>query len=316
MIKARDFEATWELEIVVKGPFDFTRTVAKPAGWHWSTPGEVFEAGTLWSGTYLKGTPVGLKMSANGETVCVTVYTQFQLDDDEKASLQNDIRFGLGADEDLQAFYAIAYDDDILSNAVQDLYGMRAGRLDDVFGRVILAITLQMAPLKRSEHMMAKLLSEYGTTIRFDDRVVVLWPKPSDIARLEPAELRRRATLGYRAERLTKAARYLVDHPISLFDLLNQPEPRAIKKIMEIPGIGPYSARLILGRSSAPIDVWSVVILSELLLGRTPKHPRQEISDVTNAMNGRWGEWSWIAFVYILNDLPMLAKKYSLTRIT
>ena len=193
---------------------------------------------------------------------------------------------------------------------------MRVGRLDDVFGRVLLAITLQMAPLKRSEHMMAKLLAEYGTVLAFDDREVVLWPQPSDIARLEPAELKRTVNLGYRAERLVKAAQYLIDHPLSLRDLLSLPESEAVKKVMEIPGIGSYSARLILGRNSAPVDVWSVVILSELLLGRTPKHPRKEIEEVTKAMIDRWGEWSWVAFVYILNDLSQLARVYNLSRIT
>jgi DNA-3-methyladenine glycosylase II len=315
-MKAYDLKATWEVEIVMHGPFDFSRTIAKPAGWHWATPGEVFQAGTLWSGTYLNGIPTGLKMSAEDGKISAAVYTHFQLNDNEKRSLLRDIRLGLGAEDDLQAFYAVACDDDILSLTVKDLYGMRVGRLDDVFGRAILAITLQMAPLKRSEQMMAKLLAEYGTVIAFDDKEVVLWPQPSDIARVEPAELRRRVNLGYRAERLVNAAQYLVDHPLSFHHLLSLPEPDAIKKVMEIPGIGSYSARLILGRSSAPVDVWSVVILSELLLGRTPKHPRKEIEDVTNAMIDRWGEWSWIAFVYILNDLPQLARVYNLSRIT
>ncbi|MGZ8875874.1 MAG: DNA-3-methyladenine glycosylase family protein [Halobacteriota archaeon] len=315
-MKAYDLKATWEVEIVVQGPFDFSRTVAKPAGWHWATPGEVFQAGTLWSGTYLNGIPIGLKMSAEDRKISATVYAQVQLNDNEKRSLLRDMRLGLGADDDLQAFYAVACDDDILSVTVKDLYGMRVGRLDDVFGRVILAITLQMAPLKRSEQMMAKLLAEYGTVIAFDDREVVLWPQPSDIARLEPAELRRSVNLGYRAERLVKAAQYLVDHPLSLHNLLSLPELEAMKKVIEVPGIGSYSARLILGRSSAPVDVWSVVILSELLLARTPKHPRKEIEDVKKAMTDRWGEWSWVAFVYILNDLPQLARVYNLSRIT
>ena len=315
-MNAYEFESKWDVEIVVHGPFDFSKTVAKPAGWHWATPGEVFQAGTLWSGTYLNGIPLGLKMSAEDGKISATVYAQFQLKDIEKKSLLRDMRLGLGADDDLQAFYAVACDDDILSLTVKDLCGMRVGRLDDVFGRVILAITLQMAPLKRSEQMMAKLLAEYGTVIAFDGREVVLWPQPSDIARLKPAELKRRVNLGYRAERLVKAAQYLVDHPLALHDLLNLSEPDAIKKVMEIPGIGSYSARLILGRGSAPVDVWSVVILSELLLGRTPKHPRKEIEDVTNAMIDRWGEWSWIAFVYIFNDLHQLARVYNLSRIT
>jgi DNA-3-methyladenine glycosylase II len=172
-----------------------------------------------------------------------------------------------------------------------------------------------MALLERSESMMAKLLEEYGTKITFDGKEVVLWPKPSDIARVEPAKLRETANLGYRAERLVKSARYLIEHPMSLRELHRRPEAEAIKSVMEIPGIGRYSAGLIIGRNSVPIDVWSVVILSELLRGRTPVNPRQEINEVMRAVRERWGRWSWIAFVYILNDLPKLASMYKLSRL-
>lgn len=166
MSKYADFKASGQFEIVVRGPFDFSRTVAKPAGWHWLTLGEVFDKGTLWSGTYVDGKPVGLKMSAAGDKVSVTLYVRSQLTDDEKDTLRTDVEFGLGCDEDLEAFYTFTSDDAVLSVVVKDLHGMRAGRLDNLFGRVILAITLQMAPLKRSESMMAKLLEEYGATIR------------------------------------------------------------------------------------------------------------------------------------------------------
>jgi 3-methyladenine DNA glycosylase/8-oxoguanine DNA glycosylase len=316
MSKHLNFEASGQFEIVLRGPFDFRRTVAKPAGWHWSTPGEVFDKGTLWSGTYVDGKPVGLKMSAAGDKVSVILYTRSQLTNAEKDMLRTDAKFGLGCDEDLEAFYAFARNDVVLSVVVKDLHGMRVGRLDDLFGRVILAITLQMAPLKRSESMMAELLEKYGTIIGFDCREVVLWPTAEAIARLEPSELRDKAKLGYRAELLVKAARYIVEHPMSLRALRNLPEADAIKSVMQIPGIGKYTAGLILGRSPAPVDVWSVVIISELLLGRTPENPRQEIGTVTKAMSERWGEWSWMAFVYILNDLSKLVTIYRLSRVT
>ena len=311
-----DYRPSWQLEIVLPEPFDFSLTVAKPAGWHWSTPGEVFENGTLWSGTYVDNDPVGLKMSAAGRKVTVTVYVRSQLTNREKHMLQTAIRLGLGEDEDLNAFYAFARGDDVLSLAVRDLYGMRVARLDDLFGRVTLATTLQMAPLKRSQSMMAKLLAEYGTKIIFDSQEVVLWPSSSKIARLEPAELRDKANLGYRADRLVKSASYLVEHPMSLSVLRSKPEAEAIEEVMEIPGIGRYSAGLIIGRTSVPVDVWSVVIMSELLLGRTPKNPRQEINEVTRAVDERWGKWSWMGFVYVLNDLRKLAMIYKLSRVT
>jgi 3-methyladenine DNA glycosylase/8-oxoguanine DNA glycosylase len=312
----RSLRASDQFEIVMPEPFDFSLTVAKPAGWHWSTPREVFRNGTLWSGTYLDSKSVGLKLSAVNKSVMVSVYVQSHLTNNEEAALQMSIRIGLGEDEDLSTFYRFAHNDEVLSTAVQDLYGMRVGRLDDLFGRVILATTLQMAPLKRSQDMMARLLERYGSKITFDGREIVLWPRPSNIAKRDPTELRREAKLGYRAERLVKAARYLMEHPMSLKELHQQPETEAIKNVMKIPGIGAYSAGLIVGQGSVPLDAWSVVIMSELLLGRKPKHPRQEINAVTQAVRGRWGKWAWMAFVYVVNDLPKLATIYNLSRLT
>lgn len=59
MNKYPNYTASWQFEIVMSEPFDFSLPVAKPAGWHWSTRREVFETGTLWSGTYVDGKPIG-----------------------------------------------------------------------------------------------------------------------------------------------------------------------------------------------------------------------------------------------------------------
>jgi DNA-3-methyladenine glycosylase II len=307
-------EAT-DFSLSVPQPFDLRITVAKPAGWHWSTPEETFENGTLWSGVYLRGKPVGLKMFAIQESVGVVVYSSQGLSPNEVNELKIIINSGLGVDEDLNGFYEFAQNDPVLATTVNDLYGMRIGRLDDIFGRVILAILLQMAPLTRSEQMMTAVLGKYGTKITFDDKEVILWPQPQDIADINENELRIKAKLGYRAKRLGQAALFISKHSMSLLELSRLSENEALKRLMEIPGIGRYSAGLILGKTSVPIDVWSVVIMSELVLGRTPQNPRQEIDAVNNALRERWGNWAWMAFVYILNDLENLAKAFHLSRL-
>jgi len=129
---------------------------------------------------------------------------------------------------------------------------MRIGLLDDVFGGVILAILLQMAPIKRSEQMMDKVLEHFGTTVSFDAKEVILWPRAEEIAALDPALLRTEAMLGYRAERLVKAAQYIAGHPISLRQLAQIPEDEAMKVLTAIPGIGRYSAAIIFGQSTPP----------------------------------------------------------------
>jgi len=46
--------------LTIPEPFNVTLTVAKPAGWHWSSPKEVFSNETLWSGVRIGSIPVGL----------------------------------------------------------------------------------------------------------------------------------------------------------------------------------------------------------------------------------------------------------------
>jgi 3-methyladenine DNA glycosylase/8-oxoguanine DNA glycosylase len=298
----------------IPDPFDFTRTVAKPAGWHWATPGETFERGTLWTGLYVRESPFGLRMSAEGNRVKVGVYAERPLRESLTGLLESEVRSGLGADEDLGGFYRFARKDSVLSAAVDHLSGMRIGMFDDLFGDTILAILLQMAPMSRSNRMMDAVLEHYGTAISFDGKQVTLWPRARDIAVVDPADLREKAKIGYRAERLVQAAQYLTLHPLSLKELSALPEDDAVKKLTEIPGIGPYSAGIILG--TLPVDVWSVVILSELFLQKTPGNPREEIPEVVSRLTKRWGKWRWFAFVYVLNDLGYLAETYHLSRVT
>jgi hypothetical protein len=71
---------------------------------------------------YVGDKPVGLKMSAAGKKVAVTVYVRSQLTKDEENILETDIALGLGEDEDLNTFYSFAHSDDVLSVVVIDLY--------------------------------------------------------------------------------------------------------------------------------------------------------------------------------------------------
>jgi 3-methyladenine DNA glycosylase/8-oxoguanine DNA glycosylase len=302
--------------LLIPEPFDFSLTVAKPSGWYWSTPGEVFQDGVLWSGLYVHDKPIGLRMSAIQNEVSITVFAGAPLSSDEISLMELSLRSALGADEDLEGFYRFASKDPILAETIQDLHGMRVGVPDDVFGRTILAILLQVTSMKRSDQMMTGLLHNYGNRIRFDRKEVILWPRPMDIAGVDPQVLREKANLGYRAKRLVRAAQFLQNQPLTLSELSALPEDDAIFRLMEIPGVGAYSAGIILGKASLPIDVWSVVILSELILGRHPENPREEVDSVVASLTERWGRWKWFAFVYILNDLDRLARTYRLSRIS
>jgi DNA-3-methyladenine glycosylase II len=145
-------------------------------------------------------------MHAKKNQVSVRTFTTSPLARKDADDLWDRVLSGLGADEDISGFYQFARNDPVLKKAIADYPGMRIGFLDDIFGGVILAILHQMAPIGRSEQMMEKVLEHVGTGISFDGNDVILWPRAEEIADLNPGILRKDAMLGYRAERLVKAA--------------------------------------------------------------------------------------------------------------
>jgi 3-methyladenine DNA glycosylase/8-oxoguanine DNA glycosylase len=305
-----------EFEVSIPEPFDFDLTVAKPAGWSWSSPGEIYEKGYIWAGIYVDQDAAGLKLQQRDDHIHMEVYSNKKLADRQLDYIYRAVEHGLGKDLDMEAFYRFAARDSILKKTLQDLHGMRPSRMDDLFGRVILAISLQMAQLKRSQAIMEDIINHYGTSLNFDGKSVVMWPPPQRMAALEVEELRDNANMGYRAKLLSAAARFLAENPISILELEEMNEEKARERVREVPGVGEYSAGIIIGGSTAPIDAWSVVIMSELLFGKTPEKPRQDIDKINAAVKKRWGKWSWIAFVYIMNDLVNLSQIYPLSRLT
>jgi len=101
--------------VAVGKPFDFRLTVKKPAGWHWSTPFEIFERDTLYTTLRLSNFKlIGLKMRVKDQTVKAEAFSSRQLDSAEKDELLERVKLGLGVEDDIGGFYALAESDDLI----------------------------------------------------------------------------------------------------------------------------------------------------------------------------------------------------------
>jgi len=295
-------------------PYNFELTVRKPAGWDLFTPFEIYQDGVLSTALHVGDMLVGLRLSSMGTAdrpeVRAKLFTERELEPTQKRLAKQSVSRMLGAEDDLAEFYAVARRDPILRHTLEDLSGMHDTYSDGVFGPALLAICLQMAPLKRSEAMMRSIIEIYGEVAEFDGKRVSVWPLPKRMAALEPVELARTCRLGYRAKRIVELANFLVDRGFpDMGELAKLPPEDAKRRLMELPGIGDYSADIINPRSGFPIDVWSVDVFGKLFYGREPKNARAAVERVKAEGVRRWGEWSWMAFFYIAQDLRNLSKK-------
>jgi 3-methyladenine DNA glycosylase/8-oxoguanine DNA glycosylase len=314
------YKEAHRVELEATPPFSFELTVHKPAGWWWSTPNEIFKDDVLWTATRFDHKLLGLKMCSRGTSrkPCVQcqVFAPKQLNDEEKANVASIVKSALSVEEDLREFYAIAQKDTILRDVVEDLCGMRTVSWPDLLPALILAVTLQMAPMKRSNQMMDLLLENFGDTIRFDEKTVRYWPSAEKLASSSVEDLKTKARLGYRAANLQSIAITLKDGFPTMQQLWEMPHDEAKKQLLNLRGIGDYSADIVVPGMGFPLDVWSAKIFHILLLGKETESPREAIPMLKRMAEERWGKWRGHVFAYVLNDLPRISKRigFDLTR--
>jgi 3-methyladenine DNA glycosylase/8-oxoguanine DNA glycosylase len=294
-------------------PYSFELTANKPAGWWWATPDEIYEEDTLWTATRFSGRLIGVRLRNLGTLgkprIGCSIYDDSGLTVDEKQMIEGMMRRSLRTGEDLRPFYEMAGRDEILALVVRDLNGMRILWWPDLFPALILAVTLQMAPMKRSNQMMDLIREHYGEDAEFDGRRVRYWPLPKWIASTPVAELMERAKLGYRAKNLKSIAESLETGFPDMDELSRLTAEEAREKLMELRGVGSYSAAIVVSERGFSVDVWSAKIFSVLLKGVEPDDPRGVIPEIQRIAVERWGQWTGHAFVYVLNDLKKISKR-------
>lgn len=309
------YSTTFRLKAVP--PYSFSLTVHKPAGWSLLTPFEMFERDTLWTTTRThSGKMLGLKLRSVGTVekpqISCKLFSGKKPNTKEREELSETVAWTLSLKEDIREFYALAERDPLVKLLMKDLYGMRRTKRPDIFPQLILAVTLQMAPIKRSDQMMKLLIKNYGVKTRFDGREISYWPSPERIAKAEVRELEDRCKLGYRAKTLKGIAEAVCKAFPTLQELEKMPPEKTNDTLMKLKGIGEYSADIVSPHPGFALDVWSAKIFSMLILGQKTESPRDTISNLKKIAAERWGKWRGYVFTYVLNDLDNLSKRYSL----
>jgi DNA-3-methyladenine glycosylase II len=299
-------------------PYSFELTIRKPAGWPLFTPFEIYSRRTVWTATYIRDHLVGIKINSRGTTdhpaIVARIFLWSRPNPQTLEEMRMSLAHSIGADSDLTEFYELARKDSILRHVISDLHGMHSTGPTTIFPEASLAILLQMAPLKRSNEMMSCFISRYGEKAEFDRKAIFVWPLPERIAPIDPKELASACKLGYRARHLANLSRKLANEEFPTMEELERLEPDEARRILlELPGIGDYSADIINPHGGFPIDAWSVEVFSKLFHDKVPEDKRKAIDGIKKEGLRRWGKWSWMAFFYIVQDLENLSRKLNIS---
>lgn len=313
---------TFSLELDAVPPYSFELTVHNPAGWFWHNPLEVYEEGRIWTAMHpSSGKPIGLRLESRGSLkkpkILATIFSSHKQTNREENEVIEMITEAAGLRDNILEFYEAVKTDPILKHTIHNLYGMRRGTMlrTDIFNSAVLAITLQNAPINRTDQMLQLLITNYGEKLTFDHKTTYTWPSPKSIMNADAEELTKKCKLGYRTKYLHFIAEAVQKQTCpTINELLQMPFEKAKAELTRLKGIGEYSSEIILPHGEAfPIDIWSAQIFHKLFFPHQPLPPKQEaIQTVRKHAAERWDRWRRLAFVYVLSDLGNLSKKFQI----
>jgi DNA-3-methyladenine glycosylase II len=211
-------------------------------------------------------------------------------------------------DDDLQDCYRVFGQDPLMKRVLAHSRGLRMIRTPDLYEALIIAVVNQQLSVAAAESIRRKLYAALGDRLTRDAVTYLGCPPPRHLLTADTRTLRAlglsRQKARYVREVAERAAAGALDPGV--FDDLD--DEAAIARLIEIPGVGRWTAEIVLMRGLGRIDVFpagdlGLVIAAQRVLGRRDR-PRE---DELRAMAERWRGWRSYGALYLWRSLGIAA---------
>jgi DNA-3-methyladenine glycosylase II len=163
--------------------------------------------------------------------------------------LAGQVRRFLGGDFDLDGFARFAATGDpVLARVVERLRGLRPPLAPDPFEALVTSITAQQVSLRAAFAIRARLIRTFGKAARR----AFAFPKGEDVAEAAEDDL---TALGF-SRRKAAYVLSLARSELDLGALAALPDDEVKDRLVELPGIGEWTADWFLARHLARPDAW------------------------------------------------------------
>ena len=162
----------------------------------------------------------------------------------------------LGLDQQSTAHQSRAEAEPALRATAMALRGMRPPRYPDLFETFANVIPFQQLSLEAGMSVVAHLVQRFGQVLELDGRRYFAFPRAEAVANARMSSLRRTGMSRHKSESLRAAAKAIATGTLTADSIAALPSSKAIERLREVPGIGPWSAALILLRGFRRLDVF------------------------------------------------------------
>jgi len=176
----------------------------------------------------------------------------------------------LGLNIDLGEFYRFAEGQDQLGQLVRRFRGMKPPRFATVFESVVNGIASQQVSRVVAILVLNRLTAKYGAALYDEDKVGRAFPRPEDLAGLQPNDLRQIGLSRQKGLSVTELATSITEGSLDLEGLAELSEEDALERLLGLRGVGRWTAEYVLLRG----------------LGRTHVFPGDDVGARNNLQ--RW----------------------------
>lgn len=173
------------------------------------------------------------------------IETAEDLSKDEIAQANRTLARIFGTNLDLRPLYDRAEKDPVLADKMTDLYGLkrmsRGTLLEDIMNRII---QMQMSHKPTARKMAWKVREAYGTHLLHNGKTMPAWPRPYQLAKADPAQIRKMGPTLRKGEYMVGLAQDILAGDLDMDYLDRETGPQEFyDKISNVRGIGPTSAQ-------------------------------------------------------------------------
>lgn len=241
------FTRQQQVELPAVAPFDLQQTVAALR----RRPTQLAEA--MIDGEYRRIVSIdgherllGVRQSAR-DRVALRALDAPLTTDEMSAAAAMVVRM-LGLDVDMAPIHAaVAFDERLAQLAIQ-IAGMKPPRFDTLWHTFLCIVPFQQVSVDAGTSMLNRLIARFGSRIEYNGHIHYGFPSPQSVRDATPDELRSCGLSQAKIRTLHHLAAQIADGTISDDEIAALDDVEAVARLVQLPGIGIWSAQIILLR--------------------------------------------------------------------
>jgi DNA-3-methyladenine glycosylase II len=196
----------------------------------------------------------GVRVRQDGAGVTAEVVSPDARDPDLVAAVRRQVERILSLDVDGSDFPAVGQRDPVVADLQRRYPGLRPVGFWSPYEAAAWTIVGHRIRITQAAAIKARIAEQLGEPVRFGDHVVHAFPSPQRLAGIGAFP----GLAGRKPEWLRSAARAALDGELDTARLRGLPREEALAELKKLPGIGDFSAGLILLRGAGDPDALAI----------------------------------------------------------